>query len=251
VINYYGPRSLDQVTEVVKANRKVGATLAIVPINVENPELPLDQNQVLFVNYDMVQADMMFMAKGVLFEPSMLSTGYLYNSYFDGSMGSIVFQELRESKALAYSTFSRYSFAQYKGKSNYSVSGIGTQADKLADAMDGMTQLLTKMPQNPQNLDLAKRTLKETMESERLNRKEYFAAQESLEQLGINFNVAEIIYKQAPAITMEQLVAFQQAHVANKPRTVVLVGNRSKIDLKTLAQYGKVTELTLEQVFGY
>ncbi len=251
MVNYYGPRSLDQITEVIKTAHKVGPTLAPIPANVESPEQPLDQNQVLFVHYDMVQADMMFCAKDVTFDAALVPIASLYNSYFDGSMGSIVFQELRESKALAYSTFSNYSLANKKGKSNYSFSGIGTQADKLADAMAGMTQLLNNMPQNPQNLELAKRTMKESIESDRMSRKDYFGQQAYLEDLGLSKNTDEETYKAVPTITMEQLVAFQKAHVAGKPRTVILVGNRSKIDTKTLAQYGKVTELTLEQVFGY
>jgi predicted Zn-dependent peptidase len=33
----------------------------------------------------------------------------LFNNYFGGGMGSVVFQTIRESKALAYSTYSYFS----------------------------------------------------------------------------------------------------------------------------------------------
>jgi predicted Zn-dependent peptidase len=38
----------------------------------------------------------------------------VFNNYFGGGMGSIVFQTIRESKALAYSTFGYYVAPQKK-----------------------------------------------------------------------------------------------------------------------------------------
>ena len=51
-------------------------------------------------------------------------------------MGSIAFQTLRESKALAYSVYSAYT-PRENDKSHYVTAYIGTQADKLAEAMVG------------------------------------------------------------------------------------------------------------------
>ena len=56
----------------------------------------------------MKQAEILMVAKGQEFnaENALIK---LHNEYFGGSMGSIVFQTLRESKALAYSVYSAYS----------------------------------------------------------------------------------------------------------------------------------------------
>jgi hypothetical protein len=48
-------------------------------------------------------------------------------------MGSIVFQTIRESKALAYSTFGYYGLHKEKW-SNYYIGYVGSQADKFKDA---------------------------------------------------------------------------------------------------------------------
>jgi hypothetical protein len=58
-------------------------------------------------------------------------------------MGSIVFQEMRESKALAYSKYLRIiRVANQLGKANYITSYIGTQSDKLPEAMVGYARFV-------------------------------------------------------------------------------------------------------------
>ena len=51
----------------------------------------------------MKQAEILMVAKGQGFNAEKMPLIKLHNEYFGGSMGSIVFQTLRESKALAYS----------------------------------------------------------------------------------------------------------------------------------------------------
>ena len=80
----------------------------------------------------MVQVEVLFLNKSVKYDPSILGHVQLFNEYFGGGMGSIVFQEMRESKALAYSVYSVYRSPSDSSKSHYTMAYIGTQADKLA-----------------------------------------------------------------------------------------------------------------------
>ena len=59
----------------------------------------------------------------------------LYNNYFGSGMSSIVFQEIREAKALAYSVSSRYTIPSNPKDFHYLIASIGTQADKLNEAI--------------------------------------------------------------------------------------------------------------------
>ena len=59
-------------------------------------------------------------------------------------MSSIVFQDMRESKALAYSVYSTYSIPKEPEKRHYSFSYVGTQSDKLEETFS-MTDLLENM----------------------------------------------------------------------------------------------------------
>jgi predicted Zn-dependent peptidase len=75
-------------------------------------------------------------------------------------MGSLVFQTIRESKALAYSTYGVYASPSKKEDDYYMLAYVGSQADKFNDAVGAMNELLTTMPKLPVNLDLAKVRLK-------------------------------------------------------------------------------------------
>src|SRR5690606_10580356 len=68
-------------------------------------ELPTNKNQVLFANFDMKQAEVFWYRSSGVYNSALTPTVSLFNNYFGGGMGSIVFQTIRESKALAYSTY--------------------------------------------------------------------------------------------------------------------------------------------------
>ncbi len=71
----------------------------------------------------------------------------MFNSYFGGGLSSIVFQEIRESKSLAYSAYPGYGNASKKENDNIVHAYIGTQANKLPQAVDAMLDLINNMPE--------------------------------------------------------------------------------------------------------
>ena len=116
----------------------------MIPSKNEFIEQPMDKPMVYVVDYDMKQAEVMMLAKGDKLNVDKYAIIKYHNEYFGGGMSSIVFQEMRESKALAYSVYSVYRSPSDSSKSHYTMAYIGTQADKLAEAMTGMTDLLNK-----------------------------------------------------------------------------------------------------------
>ena len=98
----------------------------------------MDKPMVYVVDYDMKQAEVMILSKGEKLKIDEYSQIKFHNEYFGGGMSSIVFQEIRESQALAYSVYSTYTIPKDTNTSHYSMSYIGTQADKLSEAMEGM-----------------------------------------------------------------------------------------------------------------
>jgi predicted Zn-dependent peptidase len=65
-------------------------------------------NTVYVVDYDMKQAEIVILTEGEKFDAKNIPLISMYNEYFGGGMSSVVFQDLRESKALAYSCYSVY-----------------------------------------------------------------------------------------------------------------------------------------------
>ncbi|MBK8818038.1 MAG: hypothetical protein IPN49_02710, partial [Saprospiraceae bacterium] len=104
-------------------------------------ESKADENTIYFVDYDMLQADIYFQRWDEKFNADKMPVITAFNEYYGGGMGSVVFQEIREAKALAYSTFGFYSTpakAEDRHKSGFFV---GTQSDKFSIAHDAMRRI--------------------------------------------------------------------------------------------------------------
>ena len=85
------------------------------------------------------------LGKDVQFNKNLYPALFLYNDYYGSGLSSIMFQEIREKMALAYSVYSSFGVPQYANESHYVTSYVGTQADKLKTALTEMNKLLNNM----------------------------------------------------------------------------------------------------------
>ena len=248
---YYGPRPVAALTATVDNVRAGQPALKPAPAVKEFAEREIVKPVVYWANYDMVQAEMVFLTRAQAYDKALVPTVALYNEYFGGGMGSIVFQELRESKALAYSTYSNYALARTQGRSNYIQSYIGAQADKLPEAMAGMEALLNEMPLAEANFSTAKASIRSNIAADRITREGILYSYESARRLGLDYDIRQDIYAQAATMSFEDLKRFQQQNVRQKPQAVLVVGDKKRLNFQELAKYGTVKELTLTELFGY
>jgi len=248
---YYGPQSPENITASLNRSHLNPQELISAPVVNKFNERDIDENLVYVVNYDMQQAEIVIISKGLPYDKSNTPIISLYNEYFGGGMGSIVFQELRESKALAYSTFSSYRSPSQKDRSNYIISYIGSQADKLSEAMEGMSELLNNIPEAEIIFNNSKNSLMKQIESERVSKSGILFQYERLKKLGLDYDIRKDIYDKIPGYTLNDIKDFQVQNIKNKKHIVLVLGDVKKLDMNTLEKYGKVKELTLEEVFGY
>ena len=250
-VMYYGPRPAATLAQAVDAARVGTPALKPAPATKDFVELDITKPVVYWANYDMVQAEMVFLTRAQPYDKTLVPTIAVFNEYFGGSMGSIVFQELRESKALAYSTSSTYGTARKLGRSNYIQSYIGAQADKLPEAMAGMEALLNDMPLAEANFSTAKTAIRSNIAADRVTRENILFSYEAARRLGLDYDIRRDVYAQAATLTFDDLKRFQQQNVRQKPQAVLVIGSKDRLNFKELARYGTVKELTLTELFGY
>ncbi|WP_400192205.1 M16 family metallopeptidase [Hymenobacter sp. B81] len=248
---YYGPRATEELVTTLQNTHKTPAKLTPTPAAKEFDELPLQDRRVYWADYNMVQAEILFLTKGEIYNKDIVPTVSLYNEYFGGNMGSIVFQELRESKALAYSATSRYANADKAGRSNYQLSYIGTQADKLPEAMAGMDALLNDMPAAEANLQVARQSIRNSIATERITKSDILFAYERAKRLGLDYDLRRDVYEQTANMSLDDLRKFQEAKVKGQPQTILVIGSKDRLNFKELGKYGPVKQLTLKELFGY
>jgi len=206
---------------------------------------------VYVVDYDMKQAEVMILSKGSKLNMDEYAIIKYHNEYFGGGMSSIVFQEIRESKALAYSVYSTYTLPKDTNTSHYLMSYIGTQADKLSEAMLGMTELLDVMPEAETNMNNAKEAIEQKIRTERLTKSRILSEYEKAQKLGINHDVRQDLYDGAQTFDIASLREFHNSHISSGTRVTMVLGSKEDLDLNVLKQYGEIKHLTLEDVFGY
>ena len=199
----------------------------------------------------MTQAEVILLTRDELYNPSILPLSTLFNEYYGGGMSSVVFQELREAKALAYSVFSVYKTPKQKNEHNYIVSYIGTQADKLPEALDGISILMNKLPESPELFASAQNGILQKISTERLTRTEILFNYEEALRLGHDHDIRKDIYRDAATMSLADIEKFHSNHFRNKKHVMLVLGKKKNLDMATLKKYGTVKELTLKDIFGY
>jgi predicted Zn-dependent peptidase len=248
---YYGPKSEEELVASLKENHKAPAEMKEIPAGIEFVELNTTENKVYVVDYEMKQAEIMMLSKKELYNAKTVAAAAIFNEYFGGGMGSIVFQEMRESKALAYSVYSVYRSPSDSAKSHYAMAYIGTQADKLKEAMAGMTELLNNMPESEKSFELAKKAAIEKIRTERITKASKIFNYETALKRGVDHDLRKDIFDAIPNMTMADLKAFHENYIKDGAYNIMVIGKKDGLDMDALKSYGPVQELSLEQVFGY
>ncbi len=250
-ILYYGPQDVNKVSASLSELHTTPEELTAIPEVNDFEELEINKTSVYVVDYDMKQVEILMLAKGESFQSEKMPIIRLHNEYFGGGMGSIVFQTLRESKALAYSVYSAYSTPRTDDKSHYVTAYIGAQSDKLGEAMVGMNELLTTLPVVEANLENAKDAVLQKIRTERITKDRVLFSYESAKKLGYDYDKRKDVYDNIDNFEMENLQDFHNNHMSGNEYSILVLGNKDDLDMKALKGYGEVKFLSLEDIFGY
>ena len=247
-IFFYG-NDLNPIVASLEKHHNMAANKAI-PTPKKYAE-PVTTNKVYFANYDMVQAEMTRVAKGEKYNPAIAGTVNVFNAYFGSGLSSIVFQEIRESKSLAYSARAYYGTANDKNLSDYMQVSIGTQANKLPEAVDAINALLSEMPKIEKQFDNAKESSLKQMASSRIIKANIYFNQLNLKKLGIDYDVRKDIYKSIEDLTLKATDDFFNKEVKTKQYNTAIIGKKESLDFEALKKLGQIEEVTLDEIFNY
>lgn len=250
-IIYYGPLSMDAFTSSIAGLHPLPAAWTPYPEKVHFPFAVQAANQVLFANYDMVQSEICWIRNSGAYDVNKEPVVDLFDNYFGGGMGSVVFQTLRESKALAYATFATYGTPAKKEDPFYVLAYIGCQADKMNEAIGGMNALLNDLPENAQNFELARTSEKKDIETQRFTQDGIVFAYLDAKEKGLDYDQRKDEYSAIAKLTMDDVKKFHTEELAGKAYTYCVVASDKKIKMDDLRKVGDVKVLSLDEIFGY
>jgi predicted Zn-dependent peptidase len=250
IINYYGPGERSSVEKLITKNHKVEITRALPERVVFMPQKATN-SKVYFADFNMVQANITWLAANGPIDTARFATAALYNEYFGGGMSSIVFQEIRESKALAYSANAYFRNPAFKEGFETSGAFVGTQADKLDSAIIAMNRLLSKMPLSESLFRSSKQALLSAIENERISPKNFTTSKLAYKRQGIDYDFRQSIYRSLQNLQLKDIDEFHQAKTAKSKYVLTVVGSKKRVDKKRLSKYGEVEEVKVDNLLGF
>ena len=151
-------------------------------------------------------------------------------------MSSVLFQNVREFRSLAYSTGGKIlttSLARHAQEPLAYFTATGTQADKTLEAVAVIDSLLRQMPMKEENLEAARQSVLSDIQNDYPTFRgmgKYIA-----NQLGEG-------YTTDPNADIARLLP-------GISTLWIIIGDKKLTDMKALARYGKIVELKKEEIY--
>ena len=251
-ILYYGPLSKRELTKQLEQNHSVAAEL--IPVEYKStPNLPVTEPKVVFAQYDAKQIYyMQYACSNDMFDVTLDPSVRLYNEYFSGGMNAIVFQEMREARGLAYSSYAFLGQGNTCKEPYYFYAFIATQNDKMQQAVEAFDEIIENMPQSEAAFELTKQGILTTMGTSRTTKMDILWKYVSDQRFGItDFNRTEAVYNGIKTMTLADVVEFQQNHIKGNEYVYCILGDKNDVDMKYLKTLGDIEFVSQEQIFGY
>ena len=249
---YYGPMSTDELSQALKPH--LTANVASVEPLANKPYIlqPTPENEILLAPYDAKNIYMrMIHNEQKAWNADEAAVKALFNEYYGGGMNTVVFQELREARGLAYNAYAAYVEPRFQDMPEYFFTHIITQNDKMMDCIRQFHVILDTIPESDGSFQIAKDALTKRLASQRTTKFGLINAWITAKDRGIDYDLNERIYNALPALTLQDIVQFEKEQVAGKTYRYVILGDEKELDLSGLQKYGTIKRVSTEEIFGY
>ena len=212
-----------------------------------------DKPTVLFLpNSNVQQADIYFYINGRPYDIASDVQSDAFNHYLSGGFTGLIMYEIREKRSMAYTAYGVDATPSLPGKDCYFYGYIGTQSDKVVDAISTYMDILTDMPKDSTNFEALRASLKQAGQTAKPSMRGMASTYEYWQRLGYNEDPAKVNAKAVNDLTFNDIERFYEDNIKGKPVTIILMGDPKKINLKEIeAKVGcKVTKLSTAKLFN-
>ena len=212
-----------------------------------------DKPTVFFVDMpDMAQSIVYGYVKGdPVDDKASRHASQLFSVYFGGDMSSLMFQEIREFRSFAYRTSGRYQLPNHahKGTAGSFTAMLSTQSDKTLDALGVLDSLIREMPLKPERMEAVKQTLVNRINNDYPPFRNLSEKVASARMEGFDHDPAEEFLRDIATMDMQDISRFYQEQIHGRPVVYVIAGNRKRIDMKKLAEYGTIVKVKKKEIY--
>ena len=176
---------------------------------------------------------------------------YVFADYMGGGMGSVLFQEIREYRSMAYSTGAivyKPGYCEREAEPTFFNCYLSTQCDKTIDAMEVLDSLLRNVPLSENRARLVKK-------NNWIERITDYPGFRTISQniantgrVGLDYDAANDLYNLLENYSTEDVQKSWQENLSGRDIIWTVVGDAKKIDMAVLERFGPVVELKAQDV---
>ena len=249
---YYGPYSEKELNSLLAKEHQTAKKLSPVPAGKEYKQEVINKNEIYIAPYEAKNIYLRkYMNEGKTYDANNIGVVSLFNEYFGGGMNAIVFQELRETRGLAYNAGAYFVRPYYKNDTEYFFTHIISQNDKMMDCIKVFDEITNNLPQNEASFNLAKQSLTKSLQSMRVTKFNILNAYLQAQKQGIDYDANKKLYEQLPSLTLQDITNFEKQNIVGKPYRMIILGDEKNLDMKSLEKIAPIKRLSQEEIFGY
>ena len=220
---------------------------------IERPIVPITESKIYFLpDASMQQAKVYLLIDGEPYAVKDAVSYMAFNEYFGGGFSGLVMNEIREKRSMAYNAYGHFSRPAKQGRMTQFTGYVGTQSDKVVDAVAVYMSLLDSMPLYPETIENIRTVLRQSVLSNKPTFRNKSQQLTANMLLGYKVDPAMLQVRDIQRLTFDQIVSFYEQRVKGKPVAILIMGDPKQIDQKVLkAKYGKITKLSKSQLFSY
>lgn len=243
---YFGPRRAEEVASVVARGKKHKKTGEVWVRRYR----PVKRSTVFFLHKDGAKANVRLVIPQGKLPREERPVARLVSEYLSGNMSALVFQELRESRGLAYTASARYDSGRRTSDETGLLGFLSTQADKTPVAIETFLGLLRNGEVQPDRLAGAKVSLDQEYRATRIDPRWITHWVLSWNELGEKEDPRPWEWASVLATEVDVVETFVKRFV-DAPVIIAIVGDRSRVGLEQLERIAEIREVTPEDLFSY
>lgn len=215
------------------------------------------KTQVIFLHdARMQQAKVYFYSNGTNYDCTQDVNSEAFNQYFSGGFSGLVMNEIREKRSMAYTAYGQYVTPSVPNRDSYMIGYIGTQSDKVPEAINVMMDLMTNMP-DPEDVNARMADIKEFLYQSTLaakpNMRSKSQVYEAWLRAGYTDDPAKTNLTKIENLTYDQIKNYYEQNIKGRPITIVVIGDQKMMDKNQVKElqkkYGKFVKISNSKLF--
>ena len=208
--------------------------------------VPQKEDRVVLIDYPAAQMLVFMTRLDSVTDPKPLT----FETFFGEYARRVFWTELRERRALAYSAGGYYTnptimLKDYSSTSVY----LMTQADKLRNGIIAMKEQLDLGKIDPAVFRTSVFNIQSRIRNNRIHPENLYGIYQDMQRRNLKEYPSDTVYRELRSYTPEKFAAEWEKRIRKRPTLLVIVGDLKQINKESLKEFGKVSTLTLDQIF--